>query len=358
MNKRIAAIVLLGVLLVGCGATSQKTATHANSGIWRIGNYTVRELKLPSSFFKNDNREFVIGTTLLTIGQSSPYTVTYKSLISKRSGHIVIGQCQSPPFWEQNDSLPWPEAALLCVQQGSNSTLYLIGNGGVSVSSFQFPARPSTASEYLLMALGFTGQHFQHLMWEIQQSEGPAPLVGSGILNLQTGQELPLPASLNAALYVSPNGTLYTLNGHTLSKWLGSGTKSLGSIPDLRVEAVGDDGAAWASVIPDPSDNSLSAPTELVREVPGSPKVRSWTVHGSVVGYGPGYIAWMPNGILSGPPLRVMFPLQGRTLTFNNVLGEPLVYGPSNGDVVSQIIFHTTSGGAAVIEISTTPRSP
>lgn len=37
---------------------------------------------------------------------------------------------------------------------------------------------------------------------------------------------------------------LYTINGRALSKWLGSETKSLGSIPDLRVKAVGDDGGA------------------------------------------------------------------------------------------------------------------
>ncbi|MDA8344984.1 MAG: hypothetical protein M0Z66_05825 [Thermaerobacter sp.] len=320
-----------------------------DSGTWHVGIDTVRELRLPAGYFSIDNREYILGTTLLTVGSTSPYTVTYRSLVSKRSGTLAIGVCPTQPSWEYDDSLPWPEAPLVCERQGANSALYLIGNGGVSLASAPLPPRPPSADEYVFWALGFNGPHFQHLLWDVQQSEMAAPLLGSGILNLQTGQEQRVPNELNNALFVSPNGTLYALTGNTLSRWTGTGLLPLGTVANLRVEAVDDSGVAWAS--------SPWATTELVREVPGAGTEQSWTVYGSALGYGPGYTVWAPNAVLYGPTLRVMFPLEGRTLSFSGVAGQPLIYGQTDGDLVPQIIFPTETG-AAVIEISTAPTFP
>ena len=110
-----------------------------------------------------------------------------------------------------------------------------------------------------------------------------------------------------------------------------------------------DNGTAWADVAPGPG---TAAPTsdEFVREMPGGAARIACTVQGNPLGYGAGYIVWMPHGRLMGPTLRITFPLQHRTLSFDDIAGQPLVYG-SYGGVLSQVIVPTASG-AAVIEVS------
>lgn len=317
------------------------------SGTWHLGIYTVRELPLPATYFANEGQDYILGDTLLTLSTTSPYTVAHRSLDAKRSGSVTIGNCAVPPVWGHGDSLPWPEAPLVCEQEGQNSTLLLIGNGGESLTAIPLPPRPRAAAVYDVWALGYQGPDFQYVLWRVDQSESASPPLGSGMTNLQTGQDLPYPQALSSALYVSPHGALYALDGATLERWNGSGLTPLGTLPNPRVEAVDDSGAAWASVVSEGS-------AELVQEVPSQSAVHTWTVEGSVVGYGPGYIAWVPQAS-GGTSLRVMFPLEGKTLDFSGLTGVPLTLGQTNGDLLSPIVFQTASGGE-VVEISTAPQ--
>lgn len=339
----------------GMAVAYEAVDRRPDSGMWRIGRYTVRELRLPPDFFHAGNRELVLGTSLLTLSTRSPYVIQRRSLVSGQVGRTEIGACETHPYWGYNDSMPWEEAILVCAQEKAPSVLYLIGNGGISISAFELPPQPPLAEEYQVWALGFAAGGFQRLFWEVAYNEGGLQTPGtgpppSGILNLQTGRNEPIPAALAAAaLYVSPDAALFAVRGDELYRWTGAALTLLGTLPDLRVQAVEDDGAVWADVIPNPGP---AAPTsdEFVREVPGGAARIACTVQGSVLGYGAGYIIWLPNAQLVGPTIRITFPLQHRSLSFNDIAGQPLVDGPDGG-ALSQVVVPTLSG-AAVIEVS------
>ncbi len=70
-----------------------------------------------------------------------------------------------------------------------------------------------------------------------------------------------------------------------------------------------------------------------MREVPGSNRTAAWTIHGTVVGDGPGSIADMPLAA-TGAPGSSLDPMQHRTLHFSGVhapLGlEPAYRSPTS----------------------------
>jgi len=202
------------VALVGRGgraAAYKAVDLRPDSGIWRIGRHTVQELRLPPDFFRADNRELVLDTSLLTLSPGSPYVIRHRSLMSGRVGRTVLGPCETHPEWGYDDAIPWQEAVLVCAQEKAPSELYLVGDGGTSISASQLPPQPPSAPEVQVSALGFTAGGFQQLLWAVAYSPGPpTPGTGpppSGILNLQTGSDQPIPAALAATnLYVSPGG--------------------------------------------------------------------------------------------------------------------------------------------------------
>lgn len=315
---------------------------------WEVGKFTVKELLLPSDFFKEGNREIVVGTTLLTLGARTPYPVTWRSLTSDKTGTVLSAGCPvqtSFAYFDKSGTYPQDSAGLICVGF-QKSTLSIIHVSDMTAKTFPFPARSKTNSEYAVNALAFGGPSDPHLLWYVQQSEGPAPLLGSGVLDLKTGQNEPIPNSMNADLHVSPNGTLYAVHSDILSKWTGKAFEPLGKLPNLRVEAVGNDGIVWASAIP-PSNAPYSFEIALVRETPGSTKTQSWQVDGGSNVFGPGFVAWTPDGI-SGE-VKILFPEVHRTLTFPEASGQPLLYGKF-GSPNYQIITNTKQG-PVVIEI-------
>lgn len=305
----------------------------------------MKELALPSDFFNNAN-EVVVGTTLIVAGTKAPFPVRWRSLTSNAGGTVTPDGCPksaSFAYLDQNGSYPPGDAALVC-QGTTNSELVLIRAPNLTVLTFPLPGRPASASEYFLNAFSFGWPTDPQILWSVQQSEEPAPLLGSGLLNLNTGQDLPPPKALNTDLRVSPNGTLYALNGNTLAKWDGSAFESLGTITRPRAEAVSDNGVVWSD---EPSTSNVWTDT-LVRQTVNSSAQQSWTIHGAIALFGPGFVAWTPGTSLSGPPLKIFFPEALRTLTLRNVWGQPI----EDGFEVSnyEVITHTNSGGA-VIEV-------
>lgn len=315
---------------------------------WKIGPYTVREVPLPASFLTDRATEDLLGTTLFRVSSSAPYVVTATSLVTGKSGTTTIGSCTRPPVWETDAWFPWTAAALLCTRASTASVLYLldVSNGDViGVSPIYLPPCPANALEYAPQALGFVSG-FEYVLWAVASNEAGG-LYGDGITNLQTGKTSPVPASLETALYVSPNGTLFRVVGKALERWSGRVWTRLGPVVDYhRVEAVGNDGTVWASRV-----GSEAFSETLVEETAGSTTTHSWAVRGGTQGYGPGYVVWTPHQVF-GPPLKIFFAPEDKTMTFPDVSGQPQAETVPNGGLVAQIPFRTTSGGAAAIEIS------
>ena len=313
---------------------------------WTIGKFRVEELPLPADFFKKAGGEVVVGTYLLTFGAEAPYPVTWRSLTSGKTGTVTQDGCPgttSFAYVDLNSSYPPGDAALVC-EGTTTSTLRVIHTPDMTVSTYLLPGRPKTASEYLVGAFAFGWPTDPQILWSVAQSEGPAPLIGSGIMDLKTGKNAPWPKGFNTELRVAPDGTLYGLNGNTLSRWGGTSFEVLGRIPGLRVQAVGDDGVVWVDQ-PSPSDVWTDT---LIRETVGSDKTQSWTIHGGNRLFGPGFIAWTPGTSLTGPPLSILFAEAHRTLTLWDVWGQPYLSG--FGGANYEIITHTREG-PAVIEI-------
>ena len=313
---------------------------------WTIGGFRVQELPLPADFFEKAGTQVVVGTHLLTFGAKAPYPVTWRSLTSKNTGTVTQDGCPKTTFFAYVDlsgGYPPGDAALVC-EGMPTSTLTIIHVPDMTVSAFLLPERPKTASGYFLNALAFGWPTDPQILWSVEQEADSAPLLGSGILDLKTGKEALTPKTFHTELRVAPDGTLYALNGNTLSRWDGTAFKTLGTIPSHGVQAIGDRSAVWV----DQSSPSDVFTDTLIRETAGSDKTRSWTVHGGNYLFGPGFVAWTPGTSLKGPPLKILFADVHRTLTLTDVQGEPYLTG--FGAANYEIITHTQEG-PAVIEI-------
>lgn len=311
---------------------------------WKVGAFVVREFPLPSDFFGQARWETVDGPILLTVGKIAPYSISWRSLASGESGTVTPAGCPKSTTWaylDHNSIYPPDDAALVCVGD-ERSQLTIVDIAGMKVSTFPLPGHPPKGAEYVLNALGFGWPSDPHLWWTVQQSEGDAPLLGSGVFDMTTGTNTPAPDSFDADLYVAPNGTLYSVRGKLLSEWEGKAFQSLGTLSNPRVDAVADDGAVWA----DQPDASNLYRSSLIRETPNSAKTQSWTVVGNSDVFGPGFVVWQPT---AKPELKIFFPGIQWTLTFAGVLGEPLVYSDLGG-ANYQVTVHTRSG-PAVIEV-------
>ncbi|MDA8346280.1 MAG: hypothetical protein M0Z66_12470 [Thermaerobacter sp.] len=370
MKRTIFVCAFLGIVLTGCGisqhvskppASKPTTTTGATAAValprtWHIGGFTVQELPLPSDFFKKDNRELVVGGTLLKMGAKPPYSVTWQSLTSKQTGTAVQDGCPEgtlSAYADQNDGYNLNGgyapgyAGFVCVGR-EKSQLTLVHVPDMKVSTFPLPGYSKSVQddygEYRLGAGIFGSPNHQYLSWEVYISESSDANLGSEIVDLTTGRPVAsLPEPFNQPFLASPNGTLFTLDGHTLSEWNGTTFKALGTISNLRVAAVGDSGAVWAD---QPSPSNVFADT-VIRETPGSTKTQSWNIVGSNIFIRPGFVAYTPGESIEGP-VKLFFPESHRTLTFQNTSGQPMLDWPNMDN--DQIVTHSDSG-PVVIEV-------
>ena len=349
--------VLLGICLAGCSASQHvskppaskpttstgRTAPKVSRKTWHIAGFVVKEMPLPANYKANENGELVLGTTILKMGSKPPYPVTWQSLTSTAAGTVLSAGC--PPntlfaYADQNNGYGSGYAGFICVGR-ERSQLTLVHVPSMKVSTYPMPGSPTGA--FFMNALAFDSTSGPQILWSVQQSEMAAPLLGSGILNLASGTESPIPAAMNTALFVSPNGTLFAVNGQSLSKWNGKSFLPLGKIPYVRVQTVADNGAVWADQ-PSPSDVLEDS---IIREMPGSTNTQAWKVDGSNMFIGPGFVTYTPGKSLYGP-VNIFFPGVDRTLPIDNVYGQPLLEGFQRAN--DQILI-TTSVPPVVIEI-------
>ena len=95
----------------------------------------------------------------------------------------------------------------------------------------------------------------------------------------------------------------------------------------------------------DPVDGQ--AAHTIIREVPGSVKTRYWKIIGTNLLMMPGFVSYTPGESLDGP-VKIFFPGADRTLSINNVFGQPL---PAGFQRENDQIMITTSDSPIVIEV-------
>lgn len=362
MKRTIMVIcALLGIFLSGCAASQHAskpptskpttstgvTAPKVSVKTWHIAGFTVKEISLPADYKPNEGRELVVGTTRLEIGSAPPYTVTWQSLTSKHNGIVLEKGCPASTVsayadlndgYNLNNGYAPGYAGFVCAGK-ERSELLLVHMPDMTVSVFPLPGDPGGLTAWVSGAVDHP-----YLSWEVGINE----ITNSGIFDMTTGKpvaHLPTTSSQppDAITLAAPNGTRYSISGNMVSKWNGSAFEPLGTIPNLRVAAVGNSGAVWAD---QPSLSNVFADT-IVRETPGSAKIKSWQIVGTNELLESGFVSYTPIESLYGP-VRIFFPEVDRTLTINNVSGQPMLAGFQRAN--DQILI-TTSVPPVVIEI-------
>lgn len=332
-------LAIVPPLLGGCGLSSNASARPSAHTTWHVGPITVRRETGPASAL--GEHEQLVGTdTVLRIGTTPPYVISLRKLGSRHWSDVSSIGCSQQPAWQ---SVGGPQRALLCAGATGIPTrptqLVLVDAQG-GVIAYDLPVRlPRPVFAGSVTGIEF-GPQSTDVIWYAMGISGSSPNVGSGMIDLGTSTSSPIPAQITQPAngqaganvqILSPNDTLYVVKfppkGAAVYRWSSSNQlQFLGDVPDQRVEAVSDDGTVWASV-PDPTSLYRE---RFVQEVPGSSRVASWTIRGAVVGYGPGYIAYMPltaDG-LPGPSVDLYFPVQHRTLQFSGVRVSGKPTGP------------------------------
>lgn len=88
-----------------------------------------------------------------------------------------------------------------------------------------------------------------YLFWTVGGATLFSPPIGSGLLDLTTGQELPFPSNFPGPSVVSPNDQLYVVgndspSGYPVYLWSHGQLIDRGVVSDPRVDAVDASGAA------------------------------------------------------------------------------------------------------------------
>jgi len=381
MNRAMVLCVLLAIVLAGCAPSQHvskpraarpsksttSTAATVSLKTWHIAGFTVKEIPLPSDYKPNELREFVEGTTLLKMAAVPPYTVTWQSLTSKKTGTIIENACPHDTLSAYADiadgfglhgGYPSTYAGFVCVGR-ERSLIDLVYIPDMKVSVFALPGYSKSVQEeygeYRLSAGIYGTAAHPYLAWTVGISESSDANLGSGVFDMTTGQAVrslpktpPIPPG--AFTLTAPDGTLYSFQGHEVSRWDGTAFEPLGTIPDDRVYAVDQSGVVWAdqpSSVPDTPSLSYTPSDTIVRETPGSAKITSWKLVGMNFMLRPGFVAYTPGYNLDGP-VDIFFPAVDRTLSIDNVWGQPF---PAAFPMANDQIMITTWDPPVVIEV-------
>ncbi len=329
-NVTLSACALVGASLLFCGCAAPSALVHPPPTTeWRVGPFVVRRVSLPASVLDNANDRFLGSDTVLRVGTTSPYVVSRRSLDSRHWSTVAALRCSQQPIWQGGEG---PRAILLCVgPTGTPTRLVLVGDrGGAAI--YDLPVHLA----HIYGGSVVTTEAGSQLFWEaIGTSPFSAP-AGTGTINLRTGARSTATLPSFGPVILSPDDTLYAFKtslkqGSSAGEYRLTGSQGrwefVGNLPDQRIVAVGNDGTAWAFT-PNEADINLG---DFVRETPGSHRVSTWTIHGYAIGYGPGYIAYMPLGAdgTSGSSLDLFFPMQHRTLRFQGLYFSGAPTGPA-----------------------------
>gem|GEM_PF-6912713 len=313
----------------------------------------MKEIPLPSDFLEKENREVIVGTTLLTMGSKPPYAITWQSLTSKGEGTVTPSACPRDSLvtfadifdsFDLNGAYAPGYAGFICIG-GKQSQITLVNVPDMKVSTFPLPPG---ISKCVQSSYGCDNRVGAAIYGTVQR---PYLSVGGEIINMTTGQpsslkDLPPPFDepLPFPMLTSPHGKYFTMQGNMVSEWDGAAFKPLGTIPNPRVYAIGDDGVVWA-------DQPSGLSHTIIRETPGSDKTETWSVSGSNLFIWPGFLVYTPGDRLDGSP-TIFFPELNKILSFPNIFGQPMLSG---FQVANNQILISTAGGQVVIEVIPPP---
>lgn len=325
-------VALLALSLAGLPARAARSP-H----VWRLPGYTVTVVPFPRQVpYDAAGNWAVDGRWILTVSTARPFMV--RAIPMFGHGEQAIGRvaCSAQPFF---DSMVQGAAPLLFCRDMHPTVTTVLGHGlhfRLRTLAIRAVPPPHLAGAFALS--GFEAG--EDLVWFcISGTDGPGGIESSGILNLSSGVQSPIPHSVTllgqAMVFLDPDGRVYLVHGDEAYLWdAASGrTQDLGSLPDQRIEAVGPHGEFWASV-PNPPNRMDE---RYVEELPGRGVVTSLRVEGFVLAYGPGWVATQdlrpaPNQGFGGT-LTLHLPLARRTLRFRGLTAQAMVSGET-GPVV------------------------
>lgn len=360
MKHRNAGVILFAlcissVALSGCGSHGSSTRTPRK--LWTIGPFHVRRLNTPYRDFSPGGEALLGSGTELRIRGSGPYMVLRRTDGVGPWHRVATLSCASHPRWTSIDG---PEAELLCLGGAQESNqLFAIPPSGPT-SAYDIPVRVPTP---LPVAFGMGGMAIGgskgRLLWSVGTGVIPPVTYGSGYLNMATGQESSVPSQIltqlhREAMLLSPNDTLYQVSFSTQSgqsietRWSTrrSTWVQVGTFPTVfgPIMGISDGGGVWARL--QATKNPLDIEDwYVVYEVPGSPRVEKWRIHGNLLGIGPGYAVYIPFS--DSQEVNILFPLQHRTLRFRG-LTNPYPGALQVGDIGVPAQFGTDSEVVAV----------
>lgn len=344
---------LFGLVVAGCGGTAPRphAAVHkATPNVWHIGAFTVREVSLPpvatADGFPNYGPYALSGGfTLAAVSTSAPYTLTRTNLVTGAVTSLGTVPCAQQPYFAQTVGTG---AALFCpgpVGSSANS-LVLINRSG-PMRSLSMPVQvPVPAGRLEVTVQEFDG----YAEWFVALNSEPPTLYGRGMVDIATGKNEPIPASIENApgtpnvkpgtamgpgspmsnVFIGPGDALYdaaSTEGGSEQEvyrwspsetWMKVGTVSPGPYP-YGEPALAPDGSIWWTR-PELT-TGIPYKWHVVRTVMGSARTESWYIHGDVLGVGPGYYAYLPFD--NSAELVVDFPMVRKRLTFPNLNVPP-----------------------------------
>lgn len=337
MRSKWMAVMTVAVILTGCGMRPQAPRRGAMMpGVIRtfaIGPLTATEEAVPSLVYRDPGHWTILGGVLYSIGAVAPYELTERPLGKGQTVVLKGPWCPVRPSFATRIVDPIEVDAICFKSPVPMLNIFSYpGSGGMAL-----PAPPKGESSYSLTGSVVQGPQLFWTAQDLQSGEA----ISSGILFLPTGQMSPMPPIASRdKLLVSPDLEAYWVSGNSVVQGGATGhLVQLGSVPYAPQSVIGDGGIVW-DLLQLPGKN-----TEFIREVPGQTAVERWSIHGEVIGTGPGYVAYIPDGPTKGQ-FDVMFPLEGRTLRFSGLLGPPYATPFHPGYYV-----WPTSGGSKALEI-------
>ncbi len=335
-------VTLVAVLLAACGAPAPHRLRERESQLTHVGPFTVRAANLPAAVvgqaFPRVGAYALSGPdTLLRVSTDKPYVLSTKTLGRSDWRALETLPCVQQPLFAQSRG---PEAVLVCAGPvGSRANALDLVTPQGAVQAIPLPVRIPVPLARVVVSTGQIGGTKGQLSWSVALNSEPPVDYGEGTIDLRTGKSVPPQQQVQPVSNDYPydysvemtgeDDTLYEMHfpSGTSSRWADVFRWSLtsarwvplGRVPYLRdaegSPVIAGDGSLWLSV-PRPTAY-LEYFWRVVREVPGSSRITTWYVHGSLLGVGPGFFAYLPYD--DPTTMVVNFPLEHRKLIYANL---------------------------------------
>ncbi len=314
--------VALAVLLAlsGCAPSTVPEAKPVLPQ--RVGDFTLQWVKGTGALLRSP-QSISTGNAIFTIGSGPTHLITARMPDGRLSASEPAA-CPPTPVWQVD--LLGPEPGMLCREPGALVLELLSSNGpgeplGASAGDIirggpPTVLGPNSLGGYIVAA---------GVVWWLKANHG-TPLA-SGVLSTLTSASAALPAQLlpsgGGMRLLSLSDHLYVLQpvatGYDVSRLvLGNpdhpvaGLEPMGDIPRGHVWAIDQNGGIWMTTKADADQ------LDLLRAVPGQPKVNTWPIQGRLVGAGPGFLAYLTS-VGGATSLHLTFPLSHRTVVVSGL---------------------------------------